>query len=172
MSPEEELSLAARVKAGDKKALGLLWDAITPKLYGYLLNVLRDKTTAEDIFGQTWLKAISKINLFKAMGVRFSAWLFAIARNECKQQWRTRKYESMGEAIEDEPRSENENHQDKIFVKQILEKMTEDDRELLKLRYIAELSFKEMATVLNISAISARVRVHRALGRARSIIKQ
>src|SRR3989344_3676687 len=64
------------------------WEAITPKLFGYLVNVLRDKTLAEDIFQTTWIKAIEALPKFEQRGKGFGAWLFAIARNECKQYWR------------------------------------------------------------------------------------
>lgn len=41
-----------------KEMLGALWDATMPKLYGYLVNVLRDKALAEDILQSTWAKAL------------------------------------------------------------------------------------------------------------------
>ncbi len=170
MTQEEELSLAVRAQDGDKEALGLLWDAITPKLYGYCMNVLRDKTLAEDVYQQTWLKAIENIQRFRPRGVRFSAWLFAIARNECRQQWRTRTHESIDALHNDTAQSATPRYEEKLLVEHILNKLSETEREILQLRYIADLSFKEVARALNISTLSARVRVHRALTRARKFI--
>ena len=170
MTSDEELSLAAHAKAGDKEALGLLWDAITPKLYGYLMNVLRDKTPADDCLQQTWLKAIENIKRFEPRGVRFSAWLFAIARNECRQHWRSRTHEPIDILREHDAPSAPPPHGEKLFIEHILQKLPEHDREILQLRYIADLSFQEIARVLTISSISARVRVHRAIARARKFI--
>ena len=72
----------------DKNSLFALWSEITPKLYGYLVNVLRDKNLAEDILQTAWLKAIDNLSRFRGKESEFSSWLFAIARNECKQHWR------------------------------------------------------------------------------------
>lgn len=170
MTIEEELLLAVRAQEGDKEALGLLWDAITPKLYGYCMNVLRDKTIAEDVHQQTWLKAIANIHSFKPKGVRFSAWLFAIARNECRQHWRTRTHESIDTLTDTAAQSSIPHHEGKFLIAHILNKLSNEEQEILRLRYIADLSFREIASVLNVTAITARVRVHRAIARARKFI--
>ncbi|MBP6859695.1 MAG: RNA polymerase sigma factor [Candidatus Magasanikbacteria bacterium] len=173
MEVGEELRLVAQVKAGKREALALLWDDITPKLYGYLLNQLRHKDLAEDICQDTWLKAMAAIEKFEDKGVRFSAWVFAIARNECKQHWRKGNKE-----IAIDPELENVDvrlqvamSNDSLMIESALTKLTEEEKEILRLRYLAELSFKEIAAVLEISMIAARVRVHRALAHARSVIK-
>lgn len=173
---EEELTLASRAQAGERDALSALWDGITPKLYGYLVNTLREPNLAEDILQETWLKAISNLPKFRARGVRFSAWLFAIARNECRQHWRR-----AGREIVEEIKEENhpsaldfleKDLTEKIFVEGLLKFLPPEDQEMLRLRYVADLSFKEIAAVLAISPITARVRAHRALARARKNLKE
>ena len=72
----------------DKEALGRLWDETTPKLFGYLVNVTRNKALAEDLLQNTWLKAIEALPRYRDRGLRMSSWLFAIARNECLQHFR------------------------------------------------------------------------------------
>ncbi|TAN33258.1 RNA polymerase sigma factor [Patescibacteria group bacterium] len=171
MEIHEELALIARAKKGEQAALGLLWDAITPKLYGYLVNTLREKSLADDILQNTWLKAIASLAKFHARGVRFSSWLFAIARNECRQHWRQNGRERSIEETNEEnfqTVSVGGDLSEKFLVEKILKMLPEEDRELLRLRYIADLPFKEIARVLEISVITARVRVHRSLARART----
>ncbi len=175
MTLKEELSLVENAKAGSKNAVSLLWDDITPKLYGYLVNTLRDNALADDILQETWLKAITSLHKFEPKGVKFSAWLFAIARNECRQHWRkNNKTVVLEENDETEKVPDHliarENLNDKIFVDEILEKLPQDDKEILRLRYISEFSFKEVAQILNLSPITARVRVFRALSRAKAVI--
>ncbi len=166
---EEELALAERAKAGDKTALENLWNLITPKLYGYLVHTLKDKEIAEDILQETWLKAIRKLDQFQPRDVRLSAWLFAIAKNECRQYWRKHKDVVLDEMkIPDMPSAKDAPAEDTLFLEGILNGLEEDEREILRLRFIADLSFKEIARVLSISVIAARVRVHRALGKARA----
>jgi|SRR3989338_4316403 len=145
------------------------WDAVTPKLFGYLVNILHDKALAEDILQTTWLKAIEALPRFTARGAGFRAWLFAIARNECKQCWRKTNREIVFDTQEHDI-AVGSSAEASILAEQILTKLPEDDRELLRLRYIADLSMSEIAAILNINFIAVRVRVHRALKRAQAYV--
>ena len=173
MTIKEELAFVAEAQAGQREAVGALWENITPKLYGYLVNVLREPVLAEDILQETWLKAITALPKFRSQGVRFSAWLFAIAKNECRSHWRTNKRETSlpeeeldGANITPRVNAPNANS---VLINQIITKLSPDDQEILRLRYIAELSFDEISKVMNVSLVGARVRIHRALGRARTL---
>lgn len=196
MSPQQEQALAQQAQTGDREALGALWDALTPKLFGYLINVTRDRALAEDLLQTTWLHAINALPRFQPRGAGIRAWLFAIARNECRQHWRKSKREATFTdlaALErdqagghgsqgnygnrraggrDNPQAgdERDTLQNKLLVEQILNLLSEDDRELLRLRYIADLSLNDIARVLNINFVAVRVRIHRALARARTAI--
>ena len=147
------------------------WDASTPKLFGYLVNVLHDKTLAEDIFQTTWLKAIKALPDYQSRGIKFSSWLFAIARNECRQHWRAGNHEvPLDSTAHDVPDERAARHDDSIFIDQVLAKLSEDDRELLRLRYIADLPLNDIARILQINIIAVRVRLHRALKRAQHYV--
>ncbi|OGN29362.1 MAG: hypothetical protein A3A33_01125 [Candidatus Yanofskybacteria bacterium RIFCSPLOWO2_01_FULL_49_25] len=168
MDSHEERQFIEKAQCGDREALGALWDALTPKLFGYLVNVLKDKTLAEDILQTTWLKAIDGLPRFQQRGVPFSSWLFAIAHNECRQHWRTGSHEvPLDPEIHDIPDHASTKPHDKILIDQVLAKLPEDDRELLRLRYIADLPLSDIASILKLNFVTVRVRVHRALARAR-----
>ena len=152
----------------EKDELSKLWDALTPKLYGYLVNVTRDRVLAEDLLQSTWLKAIEALPKFQARGVGFPAWLFAIARNECRQHWRKAGREvAFDLGLHDKAEPQN-NFENTILVEQMLSQLSEDERELLHLRYIADLSIIDIASILNLNFVTVRVRLHRALVRAKS----
>ncbi len=175
MTIEEELACVARARAGEREAMSVLWESITPKLYGYLLNVVRDSRLADDFLQETWLKAITNLPRFQARGVRFSAWLFAIARNVCREHWRKSLREVPLDLSEEKLSNHVTNHkstEEKLLVEMMMRKFSEEDRDILRLRFIADLSYKEIACVMEISTVAARVRVHRALGRARAILTQ
>ena len=172
MTIKEELALVKSVKNGDKEALSRLWDDINPKLYGYLMNVLKDKERADDILQSTWLKAIENITKFTDRGVRFSAWLFAISKNECKQLWRQdKKNQSLDtEGAELDMAVQMKNQlEDNLLVEDIFKKLTVDEQEILRLRFIGQLDFKEIASIMVISVITARVRLYRVLKKARGL---
>jgi RNA polymerase sigma-70 factor (ECF subfamily) len=171
MTLKEELRLAELAKLGDKPAVGALWDAITPKLFGYLINTLRDRALAEDMLQETWLKAIAAMDRFENRQIRFSAWLFAIARNVCREHWRTnnRVISVPDEELETAAGSadfvsELDNDMD---LTRAINTLAAEEQEILRLRYLAEFTFEEISRVLEISSIAARVRLHRAIKKAR-----
>ena len=170
MNKAEEERLTAEAKAGDRQALGLLWDEITPKLFGYLINCLYDKQVAEDALQSTWLKAIKALPNFQMRGISISAWLFAIARNELRLHFRNKTTEVLDDSLQNAS-TKISNHDDKkILVDQILNLLPQQDQELLRLRYIAGLATKDIAKVLNINFVAVRVRLHRAVNKARAAI--
>ena len=170
MTATEEAELVEKARGGDRDALGLLWDEVSPKLFGYLVNVCRDKTVAEDVFQNTWLKAVEALPKYQQRGIRFSAWLFAIARNECRQHWRKANREVGLETAAEPVGDDRATLQSKILIEQLLQHLSEDDRELLRLRYIADLSTLDIARVLQSNSVAVRVRISRALVRARKLV--
>jgi len=171
MNWQQEQILIVQAKAGDKQALSSLWDVITPKLYGYLVNSCRDKALAEDLLQTSWLKAIEGLSKFNPQGVGLSPWLFAIARNELRQHWRKSNREvAFDPSVHEQTNDNHHESENQILVEQMLALLSEDDRELIRLRYIADLSINDIARILNINFVSARVRLHRALKRARSVV--
>ena len=160
----------------DKEEIGELWDKITPKLYGYLINTLKDSVLADDILQTTWTKAIESLSNFNKQDsnivTSFSSWLFSIARNEMRMHWRKNGREIEYDIELHDLPTENKREEDKILVEQTLIKLPKEDRELIRLRYIADLSLGEIAKLLNLNPINVRVKMHRALSRARVIFKQ
>ncbi len=155
----------------NKDQISALWDSITPKLFGYLVNILHDKDVAEDILQTTWLKAIEALPSFKGQASSFSSWIFAIARNECKQYWR-----KLGREVPFDPQlhdrqATDSKDEDKILIGQIMAGLSQNDRELIRLRYIADLPMNDIARVLKINPIAVRVRMHRALSSAKNVLR-
>lgn len=171
MNPRQELDLVRQAQAGDREALGALWDQLTPKLFGYLVNVTRDHELAEDLLQTTWLNAINALPRFQPRDVGISAWLFAIARNECRQHWRKAKHENeLFDKDNNEPGNSSPDPHNELLVEQALSRLSADDRELLRLRYIADLPVSDIARILNINSVAVRVRLHRAIARARDTL--
>ncbi|MFA5888887.1 MAG: RNA polymerase sigma factor [Candidatus Paceibacterota bacterium] len=156
----------------NKDHIGALWDTITPRLYGYLVNTLHDKNLAEDILQTTWLKAIEALPKFDNRNdTSFSSWLFAIARNECKQHWRKPKREIPFDPVIHDKEEINSKEEDKIFIDQMLAQLSLSDQELINLHYIAGLPLNNIAKILKTNPVTIRVRMHRALGAAKLILK-
>jgi RNA polymerase sigma-70 factor, ECF subfamily len=172
LRPNEERLLVCQARLGNREALGKLYDAITPKLFGYLVNVVNDKTVAEDIFQNTWQKAIEAFPKYQIRrNIRLSAWIFAIARNECRKQWsKSEPVEDLDPKKHDGSSAGHDQIREKILIEQTIAQLSEIDREIIRLRYISELTLNEIAAVLNINPVTVRVRVYRALKHARTIL--
>lgn len=161
MNPNQERGALIQAMSGNRDSLELLYDAYTPKLYGYLVNTLRDRALAEDLFQTTWIKAIEALPRYTLRGASFGSWLFAIARNECRQHWRTASRVVPLEPSHD--RADDRPQPDTLFVERLLSKLDEPDRELIRLRYIADLPAAVIALVVGSSTIAVRVRLHRII---------
>lgn len=170
MTLTDEYELIRRVQAGDTAAAASLWDVMSPKLFGYLINTLRDQQVAEDVFQTTWLKVLEHIHEYSPRGTSISAWVFTIARNECRQHWRKQSTveADISQALEPTVDTQPELHA-QLLVERIMNELSEDDREILRLRYIADFTFTDIAKALHINVVAARVRVSRVLSRARAI---
>lgn len=166
---QDERTLVLKAKGGDREAFGGLWDAFTPKLFGYLINQVHNRQLAEDLLQSTWLKAVGALPRFEVGRAPFGAWLFAIARNECRQHWR-KPQDTVPLDPEHHGGLSGDSNDNAILVEEILNLLPEEDRELLRLRYIADLPAGDIGRVLNINAVAVRVRIHRAVARARALL--
>ena len=111
----------------NKDEIGELWDEITPKLYGYLINTLKDKTLADDVLQNTWTKAIGALPRFENRGHGFKAWLFSIARNEMRMHWRKGGREIAYDENLHDVYENDKGGEDKIFIEQTIKKLRAED---------------------------------------------
>ena len=78
LSPADDA--VARFRRGDRAALTPILQQYQFRLYRFLLRMVGDTATAEDLFQQTWIRVMEKIAGYDPSH-RFDAWLFAVARN-------------------------------------------------------------------------------------------
>ncbi len=155
-----------------KEEISDLWDTITPKLYGYLINTLKDSALADDILQTTWIKVIKSLPEYSDRGYKISSWIFSIAKNEMRQHWRKNGREiPYDNNLHDLAQVETKD-EDKIYIDQVIAKLDPVDQELLRLRYIADLPLGEISKLLNLNPVNVRVKMHRALSRARIILEK
>lgn len=144
--------------------LETLYRDVGPNLLGYLRRRCPDEHAAEDSLQETFHQAARwPERLARAASPR--AWLFAIARNVLATAQRRRRWsvplpaELPAAAADEDPRLE--------AVRKALEALPETLRETLELRLRGELSYEEIAGVLEIPVGTVRSRLHNALRRLR-----
>ncbi|GJE61896.1 sigma-70 family RNA polymerase sigma factor [Methylobacterium trifolii] len=94
------LPLLKRVAAGDEAALRTLYDLTSPKLYGVILRIQRDRSVAEDVLQDVYLRVWQAAGSYAPEAGRPLSWLCAIARNRAIDGLR-RKGEIQGPVHED-----------------------------------------------------------------------
>lgn len=173
---DEELALA--YADGNNKAFDLLLSRNQTKLFSYILFVVRDREKAEDVFQETFVKVITKLQQKRYVtSGKFSAWLVRIAHNVIMDLYRDRKVEKIVETSDGNDLAnlggdnvldiniENRyvNNQVMEDVKKIMNLLPTPQREVVYMRYYQQLSFKEIAECTNVS-------INTALGRMRYAI--
>jgi RNA polymerase sigma-70 factor (ECF subfamily) len=131
---------------------------------------------AEEVTQDTFSKVFRGLHQFESRST-FRTWLFRIANNECASRYRKiRRRRQVGEEYERDQRAEAQTSKragalEPAFgesVEQALDALADTDREILLLRYSAELSFEEMAEALGIGLSAAKMRLYRAEDRFRA----
>ena len=162
---------------GNNEAFDVLIDRHKDRVYSYILHYVKSPELADDIFQETFVKAIVTIkqNRYVENG-RFSAWITRIAHNLIFDYFRKEKSENLQSTDAGDINILNRKElseatvEDHIILSQIetdihrlIMALPENQREVLQLRYFKDMSFKEIAMLTNVS-------INTALGRMRYAI--
>lgn len=157
---------------GDEAAFEALYERYKRQLYAFLNHLSGNAGVADEIFSETWLRVIDKLQRYRDDG-RFSAWLFRIARNlfndRCRRLKRRAEVALNDEApppvaapVWDDPREFLANCELGEEIADALQKLPDDQREVFLLRY-EDFSFKEIAAMQNCSINTVLSRMQYAL---------
>ena len=179
--------LALQYVGGDNRAFDELLTRNQKKLYDYILFVVRDPELANDVFQETFVKVITRLQEGKYTDSgKFSFWLIRIAHNVIMDTFRLQKSEHIieptanndltklkSETLLDINR-ENEfvNAQVLRDVRHIMEQLPTPQREVVYMRFYQELSFKEIAEATGVSINTSLGRMRYALINMRRMAKQ
>lgn len=164
VATDEELM--ARLQAGDERALEQLMQRFQGPLYGFLSR--RVGSAADDVFQETWIRVVRARESFDTER-RFSAWLYQIANNLCRDRYR--RVDAMRRAVdffrvEDETLrepSESLALPDRDVMRERVLALPDRLREVLVLRYYEDLGEEEMARVLGVPRGTIKSRLHAAV---------
>ena len=172
----EELALS--YINGDNKAFDLLLSRNQEQLFSYIFFIVKDRALADDLFQETFIKVITKLNEGKyCTNGRFGTWLITVAHHTIMDFYRSSKNDKYLNNI-DTNEFDNavsislidsciENHyvnqQVLKDVKRMVDMLPALQREVVFMRFFQQLSFKEIAEITNVS-------INTALGRMRYAI--
>ena len=180
-------ALALLYVGGDNRAFDELLARNQQKLYNYILFVVRDPEQANDVFQETFVKAITKLQEGKYTDSgKFSFWLSRIAHNVIMDTFRQTKSEHIVEASEDNDLNklrtqdlmdlnrENEYVNSQIMqdVRHLMDTLPAPQREVVYMRFYQDLSFKEIAEATGVSINTSLGRMRYALINMRRLAKE
>ena len=175
--------LVALYLKGDSKSFEALIQKHKNKIYAFILSKIRNRDLAEDIFQDTFIKVINSLQKGKYNEEgKFLPWVMRIANNLVIDYFRkSKKMRTIAPTddfdIFDILQDGEENIEDNLVNNQIhkdlrklIEHLPEDQKEVLKMRYYAELSFKEISESTGVSINTALGRMRYALINLRKLI--
>jgi len=179
--------LALQYVGGDNRAFDELLARNQKKLYDYIMFVVRDPERANDVFQETFVKVITRLQEGKYTDSgKFSFWLYRIAHNVIMDTFREQKSLRVIEPTAGNDLSklksdnimdinrENEfvNAQVLRDVRHIMDSLPAPQREVVYMRFYQELSFKEIAETTGVSINTSLGRMRYALINMRRMAKQ
>ncbi|HOK18137.1 MAG TPA: RNA polymerase sigma factor [Caldisericia bacterium] len=166
MNDVPDSKIIKEVKKGDKEMFGLLVEKYSDRVFSYFIRFLGDRDEALNLTSEVFFKAFKGIKNFDE-NKEFFPWLIKIARNEGINFMRKNK---VYEELETDKFTEENYFERDVMLEDALKKLNENDREILLLFYQQDLSYDEIANILNISLENVKVRIFRAKEKLRKLL--
>ncbi len=162
-------------KAGSAESFSELLDIYSSRVYGYYYRLTGDGELSDELLSELFVKLVGKIGSYK--GGAFESWLFKIASNIFNdylrgKQRRRKLHETQKRLLEEqitEPKRSESERIDKLQIQ--LEKLNDDTRELIMLRYYSQLSLKEVAKIRCEPIGTTLSKLHRGIKRLRELME-
>jgi RNA polymerase sigma factor (sigma-70 family) len=179
-TPVSDESLVRRLLAGDEWAGEDLARRHCASLMRYLQRLVRNEQIAEELHQQTWtsvLESLDKFDLTSSSG-GFKAWLYRIATNKAHDHWRSRGREKkvkeglrlITDELAPDAAHRIEGAEAEAKLRAAIELLPDNQKEILLLRYYANLRFVEIAQMLGCPLNTALGRMHKAMIRLRQLL--
>lgn len=170
-SENEELRWIESARRGDRNAFSKLVQAYQIPVYNLTYRMLGNAQEAEDAAQEAFLRAYKRLNTYEP-DRKFSNWILSIASHHCIDVLRRRRFVWL--SVEDNPAvawlpSDDEQPDEAALrseraeeVRSMLGRLAPEYRAPLVLRYWHDLSYKEIADILELSEPAVKTRLHRA----------
>ena len=169
----ENLSALAAKAKDDPAAFGGLYDHYVQPVFQYLYRRVDTMQDAEDLTSQTFIEAFESMQRYRERG-HFAAWLFGIARHKLMDYYRRKtsrlplaeaeklvvERDTLGQMIQQD--------EELSRLQSLIRTLRDDEQDLIYLRYLAGLSYVEMAELLGKNVDAVKKSVYRLLARLKS----
>jgi len=174
---DDEIRLIQRAKEGDRAAFAEIFARHRSSIFRYALSLVGDVTVAEDVTGEVFVRLVEKIDRFTYRGRPLLAWLFAIARNLVQDHYRRQKntvevsWEGCLATSSSHPEETVECHLTQEHLAAAMTQLTEEQRQVILLRFIEGRDIKSVARALGKAESAVKSLQHRGLAALRRILE-
>ena len=156
--------------------LATLYEEYFDRIAHYIYVRIGDRNEAEDLAGNVFLKALESLKSYKERGIPMQAWLFKIAHNASVDHLRKKgrvtsvPIEEVTIMAREDPAAVAETNLEMEKVREAMQKLTPDQREVVQLRFFGGLSSKEVGAILRKSDGAVREMQRAAVEKLRIIL--
>ena len=174
---DDEHLLVERAIGRDAEAFGELYDMHVVRIYRHIYYLVNSVSEAEDLTAQTFLQGWEAMDRYENRGVPFASWLLRIAHNLAISYLRSRREgNQLYEGLTDQdsfrnPEKVTERQADEERVRQAILQLGHEQRQVIILRFVEDLEYREVAEIVGKSVAAVRVIHHRALCTLRKLMK-
>jgi RNA polymerase sigma-70 factor (ECF subfamily) len=176
MTPEQE-QLIQRAKAGDSQAVSRLYRLHAQMIYRYIAYRVPTTADAEDLTSEVFMRMLEGLASYEITSVPFEAWLYRIASHRIADFFRKRSRQQTDVELHDSVTDDNPLPEDSLQKRQefrrlrsALSILTQEQQDILILRFMENKSHQEVAEILGKSPSAIRTMQHRALVRLSQLL--
>jgi RNA polymerase sigma-70 factor (ECF subfamily) len=174
---DEDERLVRRAQQGEQDAFAEIYERYQPALYRYVYYRVRDTTAAEDLTAAVFLRVVEKLDSFRYEGRPLLAWLYTIAGNaviDYHRRTERSRVVPLDEEVVDRSRDVERAVERRLTQSRLadaLAELTEEQRQVITLRFVEGMTSKEVGRVLDKSTGAVKALQHRALAALARILK-
>ena len=173
-TPDELVEIIQGCKNGDNDSFSLLVDLYSKRLYGYFYRLSGNRALSDDLLSEVFVKLVKKIGSYH--GGSFDGWIFRVASNVFTDYLRAKQKQKkliegkalMLESMSGELKHSDQHHLDKLQSQ--LNKLDDQTKELIVLRFYSGLSFKEIAQIKKEPIGTTLSKVHRGIAKLKELM--
>lgn len=171
-------TLVTLIAAGDRNAMRTLYARHSARVFRFLLRIVDNAATAEDLLSETFIDVWRQAGRFEARS-KASTWLLGIARHKALSSLRQRRFDQLDDAAfalvpdpSDDPEVAAERHSRADVLRECLRQLPPAQRELLDLIYYHEQSIAEVARIVGVPENTVKTRAFYARKRLAELMAE
>lgn len=165
------------ISTGDKEAFAQFYQRHNRPLFAFLVKLVRERTMAEEVLNETMLEIWRQAGRFEGKS-SVTTWLFSIAHHKAVSRLRKKREVALDDdvaanIVDDSPAPDSlaADRNMSRMLQSLMERLSDDHREILHLAYFQELSVQEIAEILDLPENTVKTRMYYARQRLKSMLE-